>query len=112
MLVLLFLVYSATSMLLRTSSRLIQLSFFFSQWDKHPKEIEAFVLLLSPFAPHVAEELWFRLGHLNTLAYEQFPEVCFTIIVHICMYVPWISLNYEMIRVSNLLFVCIAVYLQ
>ncbi|XP_026656807.2 leucine--tRNA ligase, chloroplastic/mitochondrial isoform X1 [Phoenix dactylifera] len=45
------------------------------KWDTCPKSIiEPFVLLLSPFAPHMAEELWFRLGHSNTLAYEHFPE--------------------------------------
>ncbi|URE34600.1 Anticodon-binding domain of tRNA [Musa troglodytarum] len=33
-----------------------------------------FVLLLSPFAPHMAEELWSRMGHQESLAYEQFPE--------------------------------------
>ncbi|KAG6501475.1 hypothetical protein ZIOFF_041356 [Zingiber officinale] len=45
------------------------------KWDDQPKSIlEPFVLLLSPFAPHMAEELWFRLGHQESLAYEQFPE--------------------------------------
>eukprot|EP00262_Sarcandra_glabra_P004506 TRINITY_DN15595_c0_g2_i1.p1 TRINITY_DN15595_c0_g2~~TRINITY_DN15595_c0_g2_i1.p1 ORF type:complete len:449 (-),score=87.93 TRINITY_DN15595_c0_g2_i1:393-1538(-) len=45
------------------------------KWDNHPKSIiEAFVLLLSPFAPHMAEELWYRLGNLNSLAYEPFPK--------------------------------------
>ncbi|XP_059662567.1 leucine--tRNA ligase, chloroplastic/mitochondrial isoform X2 [Cornus florida] len=45
------------------------------KWDKLPKSIvEAFILLLSPYAPHMAEELWFRLGHLNSLAYEPFPK--------------------------------------
>jgi leucyl-tRNA synthetase len=34
----------------------------------------AFVLLLSPFAPHLGEELWQRLGHDTTLAYEPWPE--------------------------------------
>jgi leucyl-tRNA synthetase len=34
---------------------------------------ETFVLLLSPFAPHIAEELWSRAGHSNTLAYELWP---------------------------------------
>ena len=34
----------------------------------------AFVLLLSPFAPHLGEELWQRLGNENTLAYEPWPE--------------------------------------
>ena len=39
-----------------------------------PKEaVETFVLLLSPFAPHIAEELWQRLGHCDTLAYAPWP---------------------------------------
>ena len=29
--------------------------------------------MLAPFAPHVAEELWRRLGHDTSLAYEDFP---------------------------------------
>ncbi|XP_059285940.1 leucine--tRNA ligase, chloroplastic/mitochondrial [Lycium ferocissimum] len=45
------------------------------KWDKLPRSIiEAFVLLLSPYAPHMAEELWSRLGHSNSLAYEPFPK--------------------------------------
>lgn len=36
--------------------------------------LETFVLLLSPFAPHIAEELWHRLGHSQTLAYEAWPK--------------------------------------
>ncbi len=35
--------------------------------------LEPFVLLLSPFAPHLAEELWRVLGHKDTLAYESWP---------------------------------------
>ena len=35
---------------------------------------EPFVLLLAPFAPHLAEELWRALGHTATLAYEPWPE--------------------------------------
>src|SRR5579884_4287206 len=35
--------------------------------------LEPFVLLLSPFAPHLAEELWHALGHADTLAYEPWP---------------------------------------
>jgi leucyl-tRNA synthetase len=33
-----------------------------------------FVLILSPFAPHLAEELWHTLGHPKTLAYEDWPK--------------------------------------
>ncbi len=35
---------------------------------------EKFVLILSPFAPHLAEELWEKLGHSETLAYQSWPE--------------------------------------
>ena len=31
------------------------------------------MLLLAPLAPHLAEELWRRLGHKRTLAYEAWP---------------------------------------
>jgi len=34
---------------------------------------EAFVKIMSPFAPHVAEELWQRLGHRSTIAYQPWP---------------------------------------
>ena len=41
-----------------------------------PREaIEALVLMVSPVAPHIAEELWKRLGHENSLAREPFPTV-------------------------------------
>jgi leucyl-tRNA synthetase len=35
--------------------------------------VEPLVLMMAPLAPHVAEELWSRLGHEQTLAYEPFP---------------------------------------
>ncbi len=33
-----------------------------------------FTLLLAPFAPHIAEELWQRLGHANSLARHPWPK--------------------------------------
>ena len=36
--------------------------------------VEKFVLILAPFAPHIAEELWEKLGHTDSLAYEPWPE--------------------------------------
>ncbi|HUS63363.1 MAG TPA: leucine--tRNA ligase [Kofleriaceae bacterium] len=35
--------------------------------------MESFVKVLSPFAPHLAEELWKRLGNPDSLAYEPWP---------------------------------------
>jgi len=46
-----------------------------NKWDEHPKSIlEPFVKLLSPFAPHIAEELWRKLGHDESIAYADWPE--------------------------------------
>jgi leucyl-tRNA synthetase len=40
-----------------------------------PRSIaEPLVLMVAPLAPHIAEELWQRLGHADTLAYEIFPQ--------------------------------------
>ncbi len=42
--------------------------------EVRPKSVlEPLVLILSPFAPHIAEELWQRLGHDRSLAYEPWP---------------------------------------
>ncbi|MBI4535358.1 MAG: leucine--tRNA ligase, partial [Ignavibacteriae bacterium] len=39
-----------------------------------PRQIlEPFVLVLAPFAPHIAEELWHKLGHSTSLTYEPWP---------------------------------------
>jgi leucyl-tRNA synthetase len=47
---------------------------YFTKLDVRPKSVmEPFVLLLAPYAPHVAEELWAALGHATTLAYEPWP---------------------------------------
>ncbi|OGV76198.1 MAG: leucine--tRNA ligase [Lentisphaerae bacterium RIFOXYB12_FULL_65_16] len=40
---------------------------------RNRRAMETFVLLLSPLAPHLAEELWQRLGHPDSLAYESWP---------------------------------------
>ena len=39
------------------------------------KAIEELVLMTAPVAPHIAEELWSRLGHAGSLAHEPFPVV-------------------------------------
>ena len=41
----------------------------------HNKEIlENILVLLSPFAPHITEELWSILGHEQSISYAKFPE--------------------------------------
>ena len=45
-----------------------------SKVEKMPKAMwEGFVLMLSPYAPHLGEELWKKLGHTKTNAYEAWP---------------------------------------
>jgi leucyl-tRNA synthetase len=45
-----------------------------TKWDTCPRSVlEPFALLLAPYAPHVAEELWSRLGHAESLAYAPWP---------------------------------------
>jgi leucyl-tRNA synthetase len=43
--------------------------------DGLPRSVaEPLVLLLAPFAPHIAEELWGELGHPASLAKADFPD--------------------------------------
>lgn len=47
----------------------------FTAKERRPKAIlEPFVLALSPFAPHLSEELWEKLGHKESLAYTPYPK--------------------------------------
>lgn len=47
-----------------------------NKWSTVPQSVaESFAKVLSPFAPHLGEELWRVLGHEDTLAYEPWPEV-------------------------------------
>jgi leucyl-tRNA synthetase len=46
-----------------------------NKWDELPITVmESFLKLLSPFAPHICEELWQKLGHKETIAYSPWPE--------------------------------------
>ena len=36
--------------------------------------LEPLLILLAPFAPHIAEELWETLGHKDSITYASFPE--------------------------------------
>jgi leucyl-tRNA synthetase len=56
-------------------ARLIELTAHASRLDAVPRALaEPLVLMVAPLAPHVAEELWQRLGHPASLAYEPFPQ--------------------------------------
>jgi leucyl-tRNA synthetase len=55
-------------------SRLMEFVNAFTGQEVRPKSaMETFTLLLSPMAPHLAEELWEILGHSKTLAYTPWP---------------------------------------
>ncbi|MEW4561953.1 leucine--tRNA ligase [Bremerella sp. JC770] len=56
-------------------ARLMEFTNFFTKESTRPKQaMEWFALMLSPLAPHLAEEFWQLLGHGNTLAYEPWPQ--------------------------------------
>jgi leucyl-tRNA synthetase len=56
-------------------SRMMECTNYYTRETVRPREaLEKLVLLLSPFAPHIAEELWELLGHKQTLAYEPWPK--------------------------------------
>ncbi len=62
---------------LRFNTGISQLMVFVNEANKAevlPKEFaEGFVKLLAPVAPHIAEELWEKLGHTDTVSYVQWP---------------------------------------
>jgi leucyl-tRNA synthetase len=56
-------------------SAMMEFTNYLTPLEVRPRAVlEPFVLLLSPFAPHIAEELWAALGHRQTLAYEPWPK--------------------------------------
>ena len=55
-------------------ARMMEFVNFFTKEEPRPKRaMEQFVLLLAPYAPHIAEEMWNVLGHSSSLAYETWP---------------------------------------
>jgi leucyl-tRNA synthetase len=55
-------------------AKLMELVNALTPMPQRPRAVlETFVLLLSPFAPHIAEEMWRKLGHGASLAYEPWP---------------------------------------
>ncbi|ANF97768.1 leucine--tRNA ligase [Paenibacillus bovis] len=63
---------------LRFNTAISQLMIFINdayKTDELPREaMENFIQLLSPLAPHIAEELWSRLGHDGGITYVEWPK--------------------------------------
>ena len=56
-------------------SRLMEFVNFFTAQKARPAVcMERFVLMLSPLAPHLAEELWLAMGHSDSLAGTRWPD--------------------------------------
>lgn len=62
---------------LRFNTGISQLMVFINEGYKQDKlsrsDLEGFLKLLSPVAPHVAEELWQKMGHAETISYATWP---------------------------------------
>ena len=60
------------------------------KWDTVPREaMETFAKVLSPYAPHLAEELWgTTLGHPESLTYEPWPEADESLLVESSVTLP------------------------
>jgi leucyl-tRNA synthetase len=57
-------------------SRLMEFVNYFTALEARPRAcMENFVLLLSPMAPHICEELWEALGHGQSLAFQPWPAL-------------------------------------
>jgi leucyl-tRNA synthetase len=55
-------------------ARLTELNNALTKLEVVPRSVaEQLVLMVAPLAPHIAEELWNRLGHPESLAYAAFP---------------------------------------
>jgi leucyl-tRNA synthetase len=56
-------------------AELIKLNNEMNRLERIPLELaENLTLMLAPFAPHVAEEIWSRLGHTKSLARRPWPQ--------------------------------------
>ncbi len=70
-------------------SRMMEFTNFMLHEDSRPKSVlQPFVQLLSPFAPHIAEELWQVLGKTSTLSYEQWPVFDESLLVEDTIEIP------------------------
>jgi len=77
---------------LRFNTAIAQMMVFTNEVTKlktRPRALlEPFVLLLSPFAPHIAEELWERLGKAPSVATQPWPEYDPVLVAHDRLTIP------------------------
>lgn len=56
-------------------ARMMEFTNFFTRCDQRPRSaVKTFLVLLSPYAPHIAEELWQRLGEPESIAHQSWPD--------------------------------------
>jgi leucyl-tRNA synthetase len=54
-----------------------------------PREVaEPLALMVAPLAPHIAEELWHRLGHSDSVVYAPFPEADAALLIEDMVEIP------------------------
>lgn len=77
---------------LRFNTAISQMMIFTNEMTKLERRPRAilgpFVLLLSPFAPHLSEELWERLGHTPSVAHQPWPSFDQALVVSDRMTIP------------------------
>ncbi len=70
-------------------ARMMEFTNFFTKQQRRPRvALEQLLLLLAPFAPHIAEELWLALGHKKSLAYEPWPQYDEALLVEDSIEIP------------------------
>jgi leucyl-tRNA synthetase len=70
-------------------ARLMELNNSLTTLDSIPREVAvAMVKLLAPLAPHFAEEIWAKLGHSKTIAFEPFPVADAALLVEDLVEIP------------------------
>ncbi|MEC9097174.1 MAG: leucine--tRNA ligase, partial [Planctomycetota bacterium] len=70
-------------------ARMMEFVNYFTKQNVRPRSVmKSFVLLLAPYAPHIAEELWELFGADKTLAYEPWPVVDESLLVESTIEIP------------------------
>ena len=77
---------------LRFNTAISQMMIFTNEMTKLERRpralLEPFVLLFAPFAPHLSEELWERLGHVPSVAHQPWPSFDPALVVSDRMTIP------------------------